>query len=464
MEEVKVLALSCGTQIPAIRGDTFKIFTPGLIENAEHIHSITPITESYGSHARHKVDIYECSEQRAGRGKDPILVFLYGGGMTRGNRTIEAVPKGLVYHNLGTYFASRGLTTLVPDYRRVDSKRGGEGAVSICAERQPRIHELTDLQLYPSGGEDVALLLQWIQSSNLLANGHRDVYLLGNSAGAIHISTFLLDGQFSDQRKQYVEGSKGYLRGGLESVGIGKSLTLKGAIMLGLPSDFAGVSKERKEHSKVYYGSEDKAATLSPLGLLSVSIYCFPGPRNALLIISQAITATTSTPTLSHLAIPHLLVLTAEYDPPDEIIHPTEAFVKKFQDLFPTSSHALDYKVLKGHNHISPIAALMSGDEAGERWAEELVTWILGSEKVSVDAAAREILRGAKKKHTDAPPVNVTEGGKADRSHEHTATGTQKDHEVTDLNREGNVGNTGKGENKPKEIDPKEHFTPQDRS
>lgn len=51
--------------------------------------------------------------------------------MTRGNRTISAVPKGLVYHNLGTFFASRGITTLVPDYRRVDSKHGGEGAVRL---------------------------------------------------------------------------------------------------------------------------------------------------------------------------------------------------------------------------------------------------------------------------------------------------------------------------------------------
>ena len=51
--------------------------------------------------------------------------------MTRGNRTISAVPNGLVHNNLGTFFASRGITTLVPDYRRVDSRHGGEGAVSL---------------------------------------------------------------------------------------------------------------------------------------------------------------------------------------------------------------------------------------------------------------------------------------------------------------------------------------------
>lgn len=428
MEEVKVLSQSCGTQILAIRSDTFKIFTPGLLENADRIQSIQPVTETYGSHARHKVDIYQSHAHDSTN--EPILVFLYAGGLTRGNRTIEAVPNGLVYNNLGTYFASRGLTTIVPDYRRVDGKKGGEGA------------------LYPSGGEDVALLLKWLSSSSLVKNGHRDVYLLGNSAGAIHAATFLLDGQFHDERKLYSEGSGGFLQGAKSALGVGQGITIRGAILLGLPSDFAGVSKARKEHSSVYYGNEDKAARFSPLGLLS------------------SITATTSTPTLSHLAIPHLLVLTAEYDPADEIIKPTEAFVHKFHQLFPTSSDAIQYKVLKGHNHISPIAALMSGDELGERWAKELIVWILGTESVKVDQTAEEIMRGPKKKKTeDAAPVNVTEGGKADRSHEekqeHEKPGVER-HEATDLNREGDVGRVGKRETEPKEIDPREHITPRD--
>lgn len=129
MAEVRVLHQSCGTQIRAIRSDTFKIFTPGLRENAERIRSIPPITESYGTHARHKVDIYQSHEHNTGR--EPLLVFLYAGGGTRGNRSLAVVPDNLVYNNLGTYFASRGITTLVPDYRRVDGKKGGDGAVSL---------------------------------------------------------------------------------------------------------------------------------------------------------------------------------------------------------------------------------------------------------------------------------------------------------------------------------------------
>ena len=129
MAEVRVLHHAVGTQILAVRSDTFKIFTPGLLENAERIQSIPPVTETYGSHARHKVDIYQSHEHNIGN--EPILIFLYAGGLTRGNRTLDVVPKGLVYNNLGTYFASRGITTLIPDYRRVDGKKGGDGAVSL---------------------------------------------------------------------------------------------------------------------------------------------------------------------------------------------------------------------------------------------------------------------------------------------------------------------------------------------
>lgn len=31
---------------------------------------------------------------------------------------------------------------------------------------------------------------------------------------------------------------------------------------------------------------------------------------------------------------------------------------------------------LEGHNHISPLVALMSGDREGESWGEDLVWWM----------------------------------------------------------------------------------------
>jgi hypothetical protein len=33
-------------------------------------------------------------------------------------------------------------------------------------------------------------------------------------------------------------------------------------------------------------------------------------------------------------------------------------------------------RVLKGHNHVSPPAALMSRDAEGEKWGEDVAEWI----------------------------------------------------------------------------------------
>lgn len=127
MEEIKVLHLAIGTQIPAIRNATIKIFTPGLVENKEKIEHIQPVTETYGPHYRHVLDIYQAKNNDVG----PILVFLYGGGMIRGDRILADTGKGLIYWNLGTFFASRGITTIIPDYRRVKSPSGSDGAVCL---------------------------------------------------------------------------------------------------------------------------------------------------------------------------------------------------------------------------------------------------------------------------------------------------------------------------------------------
>ncbi|KAK0452062.1 Alpha/Beta hydrolase protein [Desarmillaria tabescens] len=46
----------------------------------------------------------------------PILVFSYGGGFYIGARMLPA-PASIIYHNLGSFFATRGFITVIPDYR-----------------------------------------------------------------------------------------------------------------------------------------------------------------------------------------------------------------------------------------------------------------------------------------------------------------------------------------------------------
>lgn len=159
-----------------------------------------------------------------------------------------------------------------------------------------------------------------------------------------------------------------------------------------------------------------------------------------------------SNTTLSAASVPKILALVGEFDPPDEIVKPMADFVVKFQEIW--NNEGIEFKSLKGHNHVSPIAALMSGDEVGEKWGDELAGWLLGEGvKVEVHESVREILRGPKKKkHHDAASAAVKE-----------KSGKGKENEDVDLNREGgDGGKVGKGESEPKEIDAKEHITPKE--
>lgn len=47
-------------------------------------------------------------------GKPPILAFLYGGRLVQGARSTS--PSNFVHNNLGAFFASRGILTIIADY------------------------------------------------------------------------------------------------------------------------------------------------------------------------------------------------------------------------------------------------------------------------------------------------------------------------------------------------------------
>jgi len=152
MEDLKTLNASAGQSIPAVLMPTFGIWTPHLLKNKDAIKAVSPTTSSYGSHPRQELDIYKATSDSA---KTPILVFFHGGGLIRGDKAPPQFPEGLVYANLGVFFATRGITTIVPNYRLVNSPFGGHDAV------------------FPSGGEDVSLVLKYLEKE---FKG-RDVYL-----------------------------------------------------------------------------------------------------------------------------------------------------------------------------------------------------------------------------------------------------------------------------------------------
>jgi predicted alpha/beta-fold hydrolase len=210
----------------------------------------------------------------------PIVIFLYGGGLTRGDKILTDVARSLIYHNLGSFFALRDFAAIIPDYRRVDDPNTatGEGAT------------------YPSG--DVAAVLEWLHSASCplpSSNSQRDVFIIGNSAGGVHLATYLLDARFKGGRKRLLDGSSAY--------------RLRGAVLLSVPLDFKSAKSERLE-------TLDRCWPASLVGKSpsrSQELFCPNGLLNSLKNgggagdIAQAV----------DLGIPDLLGLLGEFDSED---------------------------------------------------------------------------------------------------------------------------------------------------
>ncbi|KAI9648796.1 hypothetical protein NHQ30_003436 [Ciborinia camelliae] len=331
MEELHNLSLTTGTSIPEILQPTLQILAPHLQKNRHSILSTPRSTHQYGTHPRQTLDFYPSTRSPS---SSPILIYIYGGGLTRGDKNL-GIPllENLVYANLGSYFSAQGISTLIPDYRRVDSESGGEGAV------------------YPSGAEDLACVLQWLAQTHVLdgMGNRRDVYLMGNSAGGVHIATYLLEPRFLEERKMWQIQGQGEGKGDGDA-----NMILRGVVEVGVPFHFHEALSGRKEMLARYYGNSEEVQTKCPYGLL------------------KAIGETQKS--REELGIPKLLVMNSEWDPVDEILNPNDEFVRLGEEVW---GEKIEVRMIKGHNHISPPMALGSG--VGEEWGEQVAGWIKGN-------------------------------------------------------------------------------------
>ncbi len=115
---------------------------------------------SYGSHARHKLDLYQPQPPNASA---PIVLFLYGGAWIHGDRA--------TYGFVGSALAARGITTVIADYRLYPEVK------------------------FPDFVDDAARAYAWVTKhlhapDNHTAQKLRPVFLMGHSAGA-HTSALL---------------------------------------------------------------------------------------------------------------------------------------------------------------------------------------------------------------------------------------------------------------------------------
>lgn len=173
-----------------------------------------------------------------------ILVFFYGGGLTHGSRS--SPPSHLVYDNLGAFFASRGILTVIPDYR------------------------LVPLVVFPQGSEDIRDALDWVSTNLVSADADRSdrgrMYVLAHSAGGVHVSGFLLT-------PSMFSGS------------LAKN-ALCGVALIGVPYAFRRAKPRFRDAVAQYYGTAKKAEENQPLSLLrraeKAYIASLPPLRNVL--------------------------------------------------------------------------------------------------------------------------------------------------------------------------------------
>jgi len=117
---------------------------------------------AYGEDARQILDVY----QPIWRAGAPVVIFIHGGAYVRGDKDAY----GEMYGNVATWFARQGVLGINATYRLAPAAR------------------------WPSGADDVRGMVKWAQenAARYGGDGHR-IYLVGHSAGATHVASYVFD-------------------------------------------------------------------------------------------------------------------------------------------------------------------------------------------------------------------------------------------------------------------------------
>src|SRR4051812_20214621 len=121
---------------------------------------------SYGPDPQQTLDLYVPD----GGFSEPslVLVYLHGGDFAHGDKQ-GAVGEGLIYGNVARFIARVGGIGVNANYRLAPAAK------------------------WPSGAEDVRLILEWLHKNIAPYGGDTtNIILMGNSVGATHIATYLL--------------------------------------------------------------------------------------------------------------------------------------------------------------------------------------------------------------------------------------------------------------------------------
>jgi triacylglycerol lipase len=121
----------------------------------------------YGPHERHVLDIFAPPADKgpAQRAPRPVLVFVHGGGFSRGAKHTPGSP---FFDNIGLWAVDHGLVGVTINYR-------------LAPQFQ-----------WPSGIEDLTLVVAWLKSHAAEYGGDPNrIFLWGHSAGAAHVADYV---------------------------------------------------------------------------------------------------------------------------------------------------------------------------------------------------------------------------------------------------------------------------------
>ncbi|KIK64242.1 hypothetical protein GYMLUDRAFT_241425 [Collybiopsis luxurians FD-317 M1] len=221
-------------------------------------------------------------------------------------------PADLAYANIGAYFANKGFITVIADYRLLPEAK------------------------YPDPIVDVRDAIVWITenphslSHGSVTNADSDsFFIIGHSVGATNISTIFLLSLLPDNVQSRFRGAvliSGTYASEVETVG--PTLNI--------------------EFATAFYGSMEKAKDNTPLSQINQ----FPKDKIA--------------------TLPPFFLVAAEKDP-ESFLQATELFHGALSTL---TGKQIPKLIGKGHNHISEVFALSTGQ--GEEWAEEVYKWMQG--------------------------------------------------------------------------------------
>lgn len=221
--------------------------------------------QPYGEGPRRTLDVYVPTGAKATAA--PILVFFYGGNWRDGDKSI--------YRFVGQAFASKGIITVVPDYRLYPETR------------------------FPGFVEDAAAAVAWARANAVRLGGDPDrIYLMGHSAGAYTAAMLALDPRWLDR------------------AGVSRR-AVRGLVGLAGPYDFLPLDANA---SAIFGGAPDLAATqpitfVSPdapaMFLATASWDSTVGPHNAANLAAAAHRNGVAVTTVKYPRVGHILLVAA---------------------------------------------------------------------------------------------------------------------------------------------------------